>query len=202
MNPEVHWSDPTISRAEYEELRGHPGMTVWFTGMSGAGKSTLAGLAARSLFDSGAGVVVLDADNVRHGLNADLGFSDEDRQENVRRLGEVALLMAMQAQIVLVTAVSPFRRDRDSARNLHESRGLRFVEIHVATGAGECERRDTKGLYGRFREGTYAGLPGLDSPFEEPVRPELRLDTSGVTESESVETVLKVIGLTGPHLQT
>ncbi|MDA8340706.1 MAG: adenylyl-sulfate kinase [Actinomycetota bacterium] len=151
------------------------GITVWFTGLPGAGTSTLAaGCAARLLAD-GRAVVVLDGDELRAGLNRDLGFSPEDRAENVRRIGEVARLVAGAGVVALVPVVSPYRADRDRVRQHHAGAGLAFVEVHVATSRAVCEARDPKDLYRRARSGALAGLTGVDAPYEPPTGPELRV---------------------------
>ncbi len=154
---------------------GAGGATVWLTGLSGSGKSTVAVVVERLLVESGRPAYVLDGDNVRHGLNADLGFSDGDRAENVRRLGEVARLLADAGLVALVPAISPFRTGREAARATHAAAGLDFVEVHVATPLEECERRDPKGLYARARIGELGAMTGIDSPYEEPEAAELVL---------------------------
>lgn len=151
------------------------GATIWLTGLSGSGKSTVAVVVERRLVEAGRPAYVLDGDNVRHGLNADLGFSDADRAENVRRLGEVAKLLADAGLVALVPAISPFRAGRRAARARHEEAGLAFVEVHLDTPLEECERRDPKGLYARARTGGLGAMTGIDSPYEAPESPELVL---------------------------
>lgn len=153
-------------------------MTVWLTGFSASGKSTIAFEVERRLIESGRSAYVLDGDNIRHGLNADLGFSAEDRSENVRRVGEVARLMADAGLVVLVPIISPYRADRMLVRRSHEEADIRFVEVHVSTPIRECERRDPKGLYARARAGEITGFTGVDDPYEPPEHPDLDLDTS------------------------
>lgn len=193
MNPLIHWHGDSISAAERTARRGHTGLTVWFTGLSGSGKSAVANAVARGLFDAGVDVAVLDADNVRHGLNADLGFSDADRTENVRRLGEVASLMNSFGLVVLVTAISPFREGRRSVRESHVAAGLAFEEAYVATPLGECERRDTKGLYRRNRAGEYPGLSGVDAPYEPPENPEYEVVTAAMTPEQTAGPLVERI---------
>ena len=193
MTNEVHWSELSVTTEDYRARHGHEGATVWLTGLSGAGKSTLAMTSARALFDRGMNVSVLDADNLRHGLNSDLGFEDHDRSENVRRLGEVALLLASQAQIVFVTAISPFAADRLAVRKRHRDSNTKFFEVYVATTAGECAARDTKGLYERVAEGTFKGLSGVDAPYEEPVEPEVRIETRDKTIEDCVSEILTIV---------
>ncbi len=172
---DLTWHHGEVDRAQRWAALGGAGATVWFTGLSGSGKSTVAALVERLLIQSGRPAYVLDGDNLRHGLNADLGFADHDRAENVRRLGEVAGLLADAGLVALVPAISPFRAGRAAARAAHEQAGLRFLEVHMATSIDECERRDPKGLYARSRAGLLAGLTGIDSPYEAPEAPELVL---------------------------
>ena len=149
--------------------------TVWFTGLSGAGKSTIAAAVAQRLVAAGRHVTVLDGDEFRRGLNADLGFSAADRSENIRRVGEVARLMADAGMVALVPVISPYRADRDRVRAIHADAGLAFVEVFVDTPLDVCEQRDPKGLYARARAGDLIGLTGVDDPYEAPEAPELRL---------------------------
>ncbi len=169
------WHPGEVARDRRWTALGASGATVWFTGLSGSGKSTVAAAVERRLVDAGRPAYVLDGDNLRHGLNADLGFGDDDRAENVRRLGEVARLMADAGLVALVPAISPFRAGREAARAAHAEAGLPFFEVHLATPLDECERRDPKGLYARARAGGLAGLTGIDSPYEAPEHPELVL---------------------------
>src|SRR5690606_9242702 len=148
---------------------------LWLTGLSGSGKSTLAMAAQTSLFNRGRQVAVLDGDNLRLGLNSDLGFSSEDRLENIRRLAEVAGLMAQNGMIVLVSAITPLQQHRDLARAII---GQPFHEIHISANLATCEARDPKGLYKRARSGAIAQFTGITAPYEAPVRPSLRIDTS------------------------
>ena len=169
--PDVSWHHGEVGRDE----RPSRGATVWLTGLSGSGKSTVAARAERLLVDAGRPAYVLDGDNLRHGLNADLGFSDDDRRENVRRVGEVARLMADAGVVVLVPVISPFRGAREAVRSAHEVAGIPFVEVFVDTPIEECERRDPKGLYAKARRGELAGFTGIDSPYEPPVAADLVL---------------------------
>ncbi|MFZ1491033.1 MAG: adenylyl-sulfate kinase [Ilumatobacteraceae bacterium] len=174
-SPDVTWHASALAPEVRAGATGGPGATVWLTGLSGSGKSTLAFAVEDALVRSGRAAYVLDGDNLRHGLNGDLGFSDEDRDENVRRVGEVARLMADAGLVVLVPVISPFRAGRARARRIHELAGHRFVEVFVDTPLAECERRDPKGLYARARRGELEGMTGIDSPYEPPQRPELHL---------------------------
>jgi adenylyl-sulfate kinase len=166
-SPNVVWQQHT-ERAQRWTALGHGGATLWMTGLPGSGKSTVAAGVEAQLLGQGRSAYVLDGDNLRHGLNGDLGFSAEDRTENVRRTAEVSALLADAGVVVLVALVSPYRADRDAARAVHEARGLPFLEIHVATSLEECERRDPKGLYARARAGEISGLTGVDDPYEPP----------------------------------
>ena len=157
-----------IEREQRWAALGHGGATVWMTGLPASGKSTVAAAVEARLLESGRSAYVLDGDNLRHGLNGDLGFSAEDRAENVRRTAEVSALLADAGVVVLVALVSPYRADRAAARAAHDRRGLPFLEVHVATSLEECERRDPKGLYARARAGELSGMTGVDDPYEPP----------------------------------
>jgi bifunctional enzyme CysN/CysC len=168
------------------------------TGLSGSGKSTVAVMVERLLVESGQPAYVLDGDNVRHGLNADLGFADYDRTENVRRLGEVAKLLADAGLVALVPAISPFRAGRKATRAAHDAAGLAFVEVHLATSLEDCERRDPKGLYARARAGELAGLTGVDAPYEVPESPELVLSpVDGDAEAQAALVVAALDRVSG-----
>jgi adenylyl-sulfate kinase len=172
----VVWQRGELTRDQRWAALGGPGATVWVTGLPASGKSTLAAAAEAKLLGAGRAAYVLDGDNLRHGLNGDLSFSDADRAENVRRTAEVAAILADAGVIALVALVSPFAADREAARAVHERHGLAFLEVHVATTLEECERRDPKGLYARARAGELAGLTGVGSPYEPPERPDLRVE--------------------------
>jgi adenylyl-sulfate kinase len=187
----VFWHDATVGRDARWSAAGLTGATVWFTGLSGSGKSTVADAVATALLDAGRAVYVLDGDNVRHGLNADLGFSAADRAENVRRIGEVARLLADAGLVALVPVVSPYRTDRDRVRAAHEAAGLRFVEVFVDTPLALCEERDPKGLYARARAGELTGLTGVDDPYEPPPSPDLHLTPAPL--GDQVAAVLWVL---------
>ena len=171
MADHLTWHPGHVARDE----RPSRGATVWLTGLSGSGKSTVAAACERLLVDAGRPAYVLDGDNVRHGLNADLGFSAEDRAENVRRVGHVARLLADAGVVALVPLISPYRADRDRVRALHVEAGLPFVEVFVDTPIELCERRDPKGLYAKARAGEITGFTGVDDPYEAPAAPELVL---------------------------
>ena len=162
-----------VQREQRWSALGHGGATVWMTGLPASGKSTVAAGVEASLLEAGRSAYVLDGDNLRHGLNGDLGFSAEDRAENVRRTAEVSALLADAGVVVLVALVSPYRADREAARAAHDRRGLPFLEVWVATSLEECERRDPKGLYARARAGELTGLTGVDDPYEAPESPDV-----------------------------
>ncbi len=173
-----------------QQRNGHQGAVLWFTGLSGAGKSTVAVAVERRLFNLGYQAYVLDGDNVRHGLNADLGFSPEDRAENIRRVGEVAGLMSRAGMICITAFISPYRSDRDRAR---AAGGDRFAEIHIQADLETCERRDPKGLYKKARAGEIPDFTGISAPYEAPENPELVVDTSELTVDEAVEYVIAYV---------
>jgi adenylyl-sulfate kinase len=190
-SPNVVWQQHTEREQRWAAL-GHGGATLWMTGLPGSGKSTVAAGVEAQLLAQGRSTYVLDGDNLRHGLNGDLGFSAEDRAENVRRTAEVSALLADAGVVVLVALVSPYRADRDAARAVHEARGLPFLEIHVATSLEECERRDPKGLYARARAGEISGLTGVDDPYEPPAAAEVVVG-AGESVDEAVARVLAAL---------
>jgi bifunctional enzyme CysN/CysC len=173
VSANVVWHESEVPRAERWGAAGVRGATVWFTGLSGSGKSTVASAVAALLTERGVLSYTLDGDNLRHGLNGDLGFSADDRAENVRRVGEVARLFADAGVIALVPLISPYRAGRDHARALHDAAGLPFVEVFVDTPIEVCEQRDPKGLYAQARAGKLRGFTGIDDPYEPPLQAEL-----------------------------
>jgi bifunctional enzyme CysN/CysC len=187
-SPNVTWQRSELGREERWRALGRRGATVWLTGLPASGKSTIAVALERALVERGSGAYVLDGDNLRHGLNGNLGFGAGDRAENVRRTAEVARLFADSGEIAIVSLVSPYVRDRDAARGLHADSGLDFIEVHVDTPLAECERRDPKGLYARARAGELPGMTGVDDPYEPPERPELAL--GGRSLSETVAAII------------
>jgi len=191
----VTWQHSRVSRQRREDLFMQKGATLWFTGLSGAGKSTLAFLLEHLLVERGYKAYVLDGDNVRHGLNSNLGFSDADREENIRRVGEVSKLFADAGLIVLSSFISPFQADRRLVRAMHENAELPFVEIFVDTPLAVCEARDPKQLYARARRGEIRQFTGISSPYEVPERAELTLDTDG----EPMESALAVLDYLYQH---
>ena len=190
---EVVWHPGAVSAERRAAVTGGWGVTVWLTGLSGSGKSTIAHRLEDRLVSSGRAAYVLDGDNVRHGLNGDLGFSPEDRTENVRRVGEVARLMADAGLVVAVPVISPYRADRDRVRTAHEAAGLRFLEVWVATPLEECERRDPKGMYARARAGELSNFTGIDAPYEVPTNPDLTLDTTTRDVDACVEVIIDLL---------
>ena len=187
----VVWHHATVTRARREVQNGHRGAILWFTGLSGAGKSTLAHAVEERLHQMGCLTFVLDGDNVRHGLCGDLGFSAEDREENIRRIGEMAKLF-MEAGIIVLTAfISPFRADRDKVRAM--ARPGEFIEIYCQCPIEVCEQRDVKGMYKKARAGEIGQFTGISSPYEEPLAPELAVRTSEHELNDCVEQVVKML---------
>ncbi|MCS5706731.1 adenylyl-sulfate kinase [Synechococcus sp. FGCU-3] len=184
----IVWHHSTVTRAARCHQRGHRSAILWFTGLSGAGKSTLANAVNSALFEQGMACYVLDGDNVRHGLCKDLGFSDADREENIRRIGEVARLFVDAGVVALTAFVSPFKADRDKVRALVEPGD--FIEIYCAADLGVCEQRDTKGLYAKARAGEINEFTGISSPYEAPESPELSIDTGSQDLDACVAQVL------------
>jgi bifunctional enzyme CysN/CysC len=187
----IHWQHVEIDRAAHAAIKGQRPRVLWFTGLSGAGKSTIANLVEKKLHQMGRHTFLLDGDNVRHGLNRDLGFTDADRVENVRRVGEVAKLMADAGLIVLCAFISPFRAERRLVRDMLPEG--EFVEVHVDATLAEAEKRDTKGLYRKARAGEIANFTGIDSPYEPPEQPEIRIDTMKTTAEEAAEQIVRAL---------
>ncbi|MEU0936448.1 MULTISPECIES: adenylyl-sulfate kinase [Embleya] len=185
----VVWHEGGVTR----EQRPAPGATIWFTGLSGSGKSTVAVIAERLLVERGITAYRLDGDNVRLGLNGDLGFGAEDRTENIRRVGEVARLFADAGVIAIVPVISPYRADRDRVRALHARDGLPFLEVFVDTPIEECERRDPKGLYAKARRGEIGDFTGISAPYEAPEKPELRLTPADGDPEQQAERLLALL---------
>ncbi len=194
-SPDVRWHPHSLDRLTRAQLKGQQGRVLWFTGLSGAGKSTIANLAERTLWGMGRHTMMLDGDNLRHGLNRDLGFTDIDRVENVRRVAEVARLMVDAGLIVLVALISPFRADRALARQRFEPG--EFIEIHVDVPLALAEARDPKGLYRKARGGLIRQMTGIDSPYEAPERPELLLDTSVLGAEAAAQRVVDLVRAQG-----
>ena len=191
MNTNIVWHDESISRDDRARKNGHKSVALWFTGLSGAGKSTAAQALQVRLFELGHHAYVLDGDNVRHGLCNDLGFSDEDRHENIRRIGEMVKLFVDSGTIAISAFISPFRSDRDRVRALFPDG--EFLEVYCRCSLSECEHRDVKGMYKKARAGLIKEFTGISSPYEEPEAPEIELDTESQTVDESVETAIRVL---------
>jgi len=184
----VVWHDTEITKLDREERNGHRGVVIWMTGLSGSGKSTVATKLQKELFDRGCQVYILDGDNIRHGLNSDLGFSPADREENIRRIGEVAKLFADAGMIAITAFISPYRQDRDLNRALLKKG--EFIEIFVKAPLRICEERDPKGLYQKARAGNIPEFTGISAPYEEPLEPELVIETDKLSVEESTQTII------------
>ncbi len=189
----ITWHEGTVSRQERHENLTQRGATIWMTGLSGSGKSTIAVALEQVLLQQGKHAYVLDGDNVRHGLNKNLGFTAEDRTENIRRIGEVSKLFADAGIISVTSFISPYRADRDIVRKLHAEADLPFLEVYVETPLEVAEERDPKGLYKKARAGEIKGFTGIDDPYEEPESAELILHTAQQTIEESVRALLDLI---------
>lgn len=183
----ITWHEADITREDRERVNSHRAVVLWFTGLSGSGKSTLAHAVENALFEQGCRTYVLDGDNVRHGLNKNLGFSPEDRNENIRRIGEVANLFIDAGVIALTAFISPYRDDRNEARNIA---GDRFIEVYVKCALEVCEERDPKGLYKKARAGEIPEFTGISAPYEEPLDAEIVVDTGALSLEESATAVL------------
>lgn len=186
----ITWHDHAITTEEREAKNGHRSAVIWFTGLSGSGKSTVAQELNANLFDRGCQSFVLDGDNVRHGLNKDLGFSPEDREENIRRIGEVATLFAEAGVIAMTAFISPYRADRDKARAIA---GDKFIEVYVKADLSVCEERDPKGLYKKARAGEIPEFTGISAPYEEPENAEIVIDSGKMDVKECVAAVLNYL---------
>ncbi|HOB75614.1 MAG TPA: adenylyl-sulfate kinase [Phycisphaerae bacterium] len=203
----ITWHEGHVTREDREKLLKQRGATVWFTGLSGCGKSTIAFTVEHALIQRGHLAYTLDGDNIRHGLNKNLGFSAADREENIRRIGEVAKLFADAGAITLTSFISPYRKDRDQVRKIHQEAGLPFVEVFVDVPIEVCESRDPKGLYKKARaalaEGKGMGFTGVDDPYEPPTNPEIVLRNVDITREEAAAQVLNYLeskGLLGNGL--
>ena len=183
----LHFHEHRVARESKEKRNQHKSRVLWFTGLSGSGKSTVANATEKILHDMGLQTYVLDGDNVRMGLNKDLGFSHKDRTENIRRITEVANLFADSGSIILTAFISPYREDRDSAREIIGNED--FIEVFVSADLSVCEERDTKGLYKKARAGEIKGFTGIDAPYEEPINPELVVET----DKNDIEACAQII---------
>jgi len=197
----ITWHEGHVQRTDRERLLAQQGATLWFTGLSGSGKSTLAFTLEHALIERGRLAYVLDGDNIRHGLNRNLGFSAADREENIRRIGEVAKLFADTGVIALTSFISPYRKDRDRARQIHLEAGLPFIEILVDVPIAVCETRDPKGLYKKARaalaEGKGIGFTGVDDPYEVPLAPELVIRNDRGTPQQAAAQVIDYLEAQG-----
>ena len=189
----VHWHDGEINRPERAQLLGHGGATLWFTGLSGSGKSTIAVGLEQALYQRGVLVYRLDGDNIRLGINKNLGFSAEDRAENIRRVGEVSKLFVDGGVIVLSSFISPYLVDRQIVRELHEADNMPFIEVFVDCSLEAAEERDPKGLYKKARAGEIKNFTGIDDPYEAPEAPEVHLHTDQQSLEEEVEYLLDLL---------
>lgn len=189
----VHWHEGEVTRADRNKLLGQKGVTIWFTGLSGSGKSTVAVALETELARRGKLAYRLDGDNIRLGINKNLGFSAEDRTENIRRIGEISKLFVDTGVIVLSSFVSPYRADRDLVRKLHVDGGMDFIEVFVDVPLAEAEKRDPKGLYKKARAGEIKNFTGISDPYEAPLAPELVLNTHEMTLQQEVDILLNLL---------
>ena len=189
----VTWQDGEVTREDRHQILRQKGATVWFTGLSGSGKSTIAVALENALFERGKLSYRLDGDNVRLGINKNLGFSEEDRTENIRRIGEISKLFGDAGTIALSSFISPYRADRDEVRKLHEATDLKFVEVFVDCSLEVAESRDPKGLYKKARAGEIKNFTGIDDPYEAPTSPEIHLHTDRMTLEEEVSQIIEYL---------
>jgi adenylylsulfate kinase len=189
----ITWHEGHVTRDERFKVLRQRGATIWFTGLSGSGKSTMAFTLEHALVQAGQLAYVLDGDNIRHGLNKNLGFSAADREENIRRIGEVAKLFADCGVITMTSFISPYRKDRDGVRQLHVADGLPFIEVYVNTPIATCEQRDPKGLYKKARAGQLKNFTGIDDPYEEPLHPELAIDATSTSPQEATVLMMEYL---------
>ncbi|MEX0654830.1 MAG: adenylyl-sulfate kinase [Phycisphaeraceae bacterium] len=189
----ITWHEGEITREQRQTALGQKGVTIWTTGLSGSGKSTVAVALENALIARGKHAYRLDGDNVRHGLNKNLGFSAEDRTENIRRIGEVSKLFADAGIICINSFISPYRADRDLVRKLHDEAKLPFIEVYVECPLEEAEKRDPKGLYKKARAGEIKGFTGIDDPYEEPTKPELCLRSDKLSLEEEVQQIIDLL---------
>ncbi len=193
----ITWHEGHVDRADREKLLRQRGATIWFTGLPSSGKSTIAFTLEHALIARGRLAYVLDGDNIRHGLNKNLGFSPADRNENIRRIGEVARLFADAGVLTCTSFISPYRADRDQARKIHQAAGLPFIEVFVKTPVELCAQRDPKGLYAQARAGQLKEFTGVSAPYEEPLTPEIVLDTAELSPQQAAQAVLDYLASKG-----
>ncbi|MBC3086553.1 MAG: adenylyl-sulfate kinase [Staphylococcus capitis] len=187
----ITWHDSEVTKEERQNRNGHKSAVIWFTGLSGSGKSTVSVALEKALFNEGKQTYRLDEDNVRHGLNKNLGFSPEDRTENIRRIGEVAKLMVDAGSITVTAFISPYKQDRDNVRAILEDD--EFIEVYTKCSVEECENRDPKGLYKKARSGEIPEFTGISAPYEAPDHPEIILDTEHESINQSVDRVIQYL---------
>jgi len=191
----IVWHVHHVSKAERRRLNNHKSCVLWFTGLPSSGKSTIASEVEYQLHNKGIRTYLLDGDNVRHGLNSNLGFSPEDREENIRRIGEVAKLFVDSGVITFVAFISPYRKNRERARSILEDG--EFIEVYVKCPVAVCEQRDPKGLYEKARKGEIKEFTGISAPYEEPLEPEIVLETDRISVKESVKKIIDYLGIRG-----
>lgn len=184
----ITWHDSEVTKAQRQERNGHKSVVIWFTGLSGSGKSTISVALEKALFEQNITSYRLDGDNIRHGLNQNLGFSPEDRKENIRRIGEVGKLMVDAGVVTMTAFISPYEADRNTVRDILEDG--EFIEVFTKCSLDECESRDPKGLYKKARSGEIKEFTGINAPYEEPSNPEIVIDTENESVEESVEKIV------------
>ncbi|PTE74304.1 adenylyl-sulfate kinase [Staphylococcus devriesei] len=187
----ITWHDSEVTKADRQQQNGHKSVVIWFTGLSGSGKSTVSVALEKALFEQGKHSYRLDGDNVRHGLNKNLGFSPEDRRENIRRIGEVSKLLVDAGTIAITAFISPYRQDRDDVRAILEEG--EFIEVYTECSVEECEKRDPKGLYEKARSGEIKEFTGISAPYEAPNHPEITINTEQQSVEASVEHILNYL---------
>ncbi|AMY05761.1 adenylyl-sulfate kinase [Staphylococcus condimenti] len=187
----ITWHDSEVTKSERQEKNGHKSVVLWFTGLSGSGKSTISVALENALFERGVRSYRLDGDNIRHGLNNNLGFSPEDRKENIRRIGEVSKLLSDAGLITLTAFISPYREDRDHVREILEDG--EFIEVYTKASVAACEERDPKQLYKKARAGEIKNFTGIDAPYEAPENPEIIVDTEENSVEEAVEQIIQYL---------
>jgi adenylylsulfate kinase len=193
----ITWHEGHVDRTDREKLLHQRGATIWFTGLPSSGKSTIAFTLEHALVEHGHLSYVLDGDNIRHGLNKNVGFSPADREENIRRIGEVAKLFADAGVLTCTSFISPYRKDRDQARQIHTAAGLPFIEVFVKASVELCEQRDPKGLYKKARAGEVKEFTGVSAPYEEPLKAEIVLDSGALTPQAAAQVVMDYLKAQG-----
>lgn len=195
MHSSIIWHQHTISKHEHSRQKNQKPCLLWLSGLSGSGKSTIANALEKALYHKGKHTYLLDGDNIRHGLNKDLGFCEKDRSDNIRRIGEVSRLFVDAGLIVITAFISPFQKDRESVKNLFEEN--EYIEIFIDAPLDVCEQRDTKGLYEKARKGEITDFTGIDSPYERPLSPAIHIETQKQSIDESVEKIIVFLDANG-----